>query len=337
MPAMSYIPAGCARFALNSLAAVFVISGCADAPSGGGGDNQQVGEDARIGSGDDLGPDDVGGSDGGAIDDLGGDGMAQQDAELPPVDDGVVDPDAAPPEPDAGPRPERLVASVLLTEIPQGESATAAVAVGAPVELNDEPGCVVVDVDPNAAPPARERDFDVGDVTVTGASGGDLVFARDGARLYVANRGVGDNVFDDGATLTASAPGGLHVDAFTLELAAPAQVRLGDPGFLEEHDRDDDLPVRWNAAGGTTVVVTVFPSGGDGSPERGNWVFCGAPDTGSFTVPAQQLSQVTPGAPFGVTAVVAVARTNVVTVDVGADLAVFAMSTTGGQAISLSR
>ena len=242
------------------------------------------------------------------------------------------------PDPDAGPiGPDRLVASIVLTEIPQVPSASADVNVGEPLEFNDQPGCVVVAVDPNAAPPAAPPDWDVGAVTVSGVNGADLLFQLGGDGQYRTNGNIPSDLFGNGAMMTATAAGGTNMGAFQLQIPAPAQVSVSSPGFLANHDRDADLNVRWNAAGATTVVITVFPSGGDGSPERGNWVFCGSADTGSFTVPGAQLSQISPGGGFGPTAVVGVARTNVVTAEVGAHQAVFAVSSTGGQAFALSR
>lgn len=337
MPAMQ-------RSVWMALASIAAFA-CADPPLDSGSTNVQLGDDARVGDGGSGGQDaagmgGVGGGMGGVGGGMGGEGGAATDVGIPPDgDDGVPDPDMrVGPDPDAGPiGPERLVASIVLTEIPQVPSSSADVNVGEPVQLNDQPGCVVVAVDPGAQPPAPPPDWDAGDVTVSGVNGADLVFSLGGDGQYRTGGRISDDLFGNGSMLTATAAGGANMGAFQIQIAAPAQVTVSSPGFLAQHDRDRDLSVRWNAGGATTVIVTVFPSSGDGSPERGNWVFCGSPDTGSFTVPAAQLSQISPGGGFGPTAVVGVARTNVVTAGVGAHQAVFAVSSTGGQAFALSR
>ena len=330
------------------LALAALGAGCADpAIKSSGGTMQVVGGDARVGQGG-VGGGGMGGVGGGGMGGVGGQGGVMPDAAgqggvggMPPDDDGgAPTPDMAlPPDPDAGvDRPPALVASIVLSEIPQADQGSADVNVGLPIEINQQPGCLVVNVDPNAAPPPAEPDFDAGPITVSGVRGGQLVYTLGADGQYRPAANPGRNIFDDNAPITASAAGGTQMGAFQLQVSAPSTVNVSSPGLLQSHSRNNDLNVRWNAAGGTAVVITVFPSEGDGTPERGNWVFCGTDDTGSFNVPAAQLSQVNPGGGFGATAVVGVARTNVVSMGVGAaDQAVLAISTSGGQGFALSR
>jgi hypothetical protein len=259
------------------------------------------------------------------------------EAGAPTPDDGVGPiPDAGAEDPDVGAMGGPLVATIALTEIPQANNGSAVVDVTAPVEFNQEPGCVVVQVDPNAPPAPSPVDGDAGAITVTGLNGGMLVFNRGADGQYAPAFAVGADVFPDGAPLHAEGAGGADMGAFAIDVNAPQGVSVSGPGRGEQVDPGDGLRVRWNPAGGTTVLVTISPADSNFSPKRGNWVFCGAADTGEFTVPAEQMRQLPSGGfPLGEETLVVVTRTMVTTTQVGPHQAVFAATTAGGQGIFL--
>lgn len=245
------------------------------------------------------------------------------DQDVPPVDMDVV-------------QPERLVAAVVLSETPQADLASAAVSVSEPIEIGGAPGCVVQNVNPDANDPVAPS-FDGGAITVSGlADGQPLVFGLSGA-AYQPDRAVPANLFADGAALVAEGSGGGAMGAFRIEFPAPNSVSLQSPANLATVDRGRDLNVRWNAGNGDTVLITVLPTDGPLStePERGNWIFCGADDTGSFTVPASALGQFPDGGFLGQSALIVVTRFTVRTTAVGPHEAVGTASTSAGAVISV--
>lgn len=255
--------------------------------------------------------------DGGVDPDTGVEGV---DAELDPPD-GAIEPGAP------------LVATILLTELPQegAESASASVNIGPPQPLDGEPGCIVTRVDPGAPAPAVAASADNGTLTITGTVGGPLIFDRDANGVYQPSRGVGTDVFSDAASLRVSSTGGAQMGGFEIDLVAPQRVSIQSPSNLGNYDKDRDLNASWNAAGGVSVLITVLPISLGGDPESGDWIFCGAPDTGSFTIPSAQMRQLRGGPILPGLVLIAVTRANAAEASVGDHSAVFVATTSYGQ------
>jgi len=278
--------------------------------------------------------------------------------------DGSVDPDAGPdsdgarrdaaepvdlgPLPDLGPvdpddRPDRLVAGVVLTRQPQGESGTATAAITEPVEVPAVEGCTVLEVDPNApAPPIRG--YHGGRLTVEGTGGGPLTFAPAGnvesGFDYVPDRGVDDGVFAPGAELTLTGEGGPHFEAFVMMIQAPDDVDMSRPSaFGDDQDVGEPLQVRWRPAESDTMLLTVFPVAPFSTdPEAGNWIFCAVAETGAFDVPPEFLGQIGGGGIAGRPVIVALTRTVVHAVPVGdGDQAVLSALVMQGGVVTLTR
>jgi hypothetical protein len=270
------------------------------------------------GTGGTVGP--VGGDPGGNVVPVGGEGGSG----------GVVE------------RPAALVAAIVLTETPQVPQSGLSVSVTEPVALPNSPGCSVVQVNPNAPAPAPAMGYDAGTITVGGVSGGPLTFnpQAGGAGITYAGPGVGDDLFSDGAMITAQAAGGPHMGAFSVQVQAPQSLNITQPRqqFGQTLDAGDALSVRWNAGGAESLLITVLPTDGlEFTPRAGSWVFCGVPDTGSFDIPAGTLNPVADGAGIlGQGALVTLTRTRVATTQVGTDQAVVTASTTQAVPVTFS-
>jgi hypothetical protein len=241
-------------------------------------------------------------------------------------------------------RPPVLVAAVVLTEQPQVPLATAAATVTPPGELPNQPGCTVVDVDPNAQA-APTPSYDAGVLRVSGAASAlEFVPSPDGAlgTRYQASPPPGDDVFADGAMLTASGAGGPQFPAFEVSVVAPNRVVVQAPRaqFGETNSVGEDLVVRWTPGQAESLLVTLLPAQlvPEVQPQRGKWVFCAASDaSGTVTIPADQVAAVgdDPDFPFGQGALVIVTRTRVGTTQVGPDSAAITASTSEGVPVTL--
>jgi hypothetical protein len=241
-------------------------------------------------------------------------------------------------------RPPVLVAAIVLAEQPQVPLASAAATVTAPGELPNQPGCTVVDVDPNAQA-APTPGYDAGVLRVSGAASAlEFVPSPDGAlgTRYQASPAPGDDVFADGAMLTASGAGGPQFPAFEVSVAAPNRVVVQEPraAFGETNSVGDDLVVRWTPGQSESLLVTLLPAQlvPEVQPQRGKWVFCAASDaSGTVTIPADQVAAVgdEPDFPFGQGALVIVTRTRVGTTQVGPDTAAITASTSEGVPVTL--
>lgn len=246
---------------------------------------------------------------------------------LPDPDEGVL------PDPDEGVVPPRLEGAVAtVTLVQQPEEGQITVAVTELVEPMPAPGdCQVVRVDPNDPPPVA-NDLDAGDITVEGARGGPFTFRRVG-RTYQADRPVPATLFGNGDTLRAQGAGPLPFD---LQVPAPAEVVVQSPGGFAMLPANADLTVRWNAGNAEAVLITVIPVGVGFEAAEGDWVFCGAADTGSFTVRGRDLERAAgagiPGLP---NALVAVTRIRTVSEDVGTSRAILTATTSNGSAVVL--
>lgn len=238
-------------------------------------------------------------------------------------------------------RPGALIAAVVLTETPQIPQATANASVTEPIDLPSSPGCTAVQVNPNAPPAAAARGYDAGAITVTGANA-NLVFqpsAGANGVTYTAG-GVPQDIFNDGAMLTAQAAGGPHLGAFSVQVQAPQSVNITEPRqqIGSTIDANGSVSVRWNAGNAESLLITVIPTDfPDYNPQAGTWVFCGVPDNGSFDIPAGTLGPVAAGADFlGQPALVTITRTKVGQTQVGPDRAVITASTTQAVPVALS-
>ena len=312
--------------------------GLAVVPTGGNGGAPATGGSAggTIGTGGTVGTGGAGGDSGGTVGPVGGTGGAgggsggDTGGAIGPVGGqggggagGVVE------------RPAALVAAIVLTETPQVPQGTANASLTEPVELPSAPGCTAVQVDPGAQGGAPARGYDAGAITVSGLNGGNLVFqpsAGPNGTTYGLPGAVPSDLFADGAMLTAQSAGGPHLGAFSIQVAAPQAVNITEPRqqLGETHDAGDALSVRWNAGGAESLLITVLPADfPDYNPQRGTWVFCGVPDTGSFEIPAGTLTHVADNADFlGQPALVTITRTRVTVAAVGADQALITASTT---------
>lgn len=246
----------------------------------------------------------------------------------PPRDGGIVRMDQNMPPPPGDP----LAATVVITEQPQADSSSINALVTRVQEIADAPGCQVVNVDPNAMPPA-EPSFDAGNITVNGPNGGPYTLTHTPGGQYSAPNTPSD-LFNDGTMFSVSAAGGANVGAFQVSLAAPAQVRLSQPPefSFEPHPSNRDLPIVWTGGQSEVFVITVFPvnSQFDLTPRAGNWVICAVPDSGNTTVPGAQLSQIGGGQ-----VLVTVTRTRISSTSVAQHEAFLTASTTTGALVSL--
>jgi hypothetical protein len=81
-----------------------------------------------------------------------------------------------------------------------------------------------------------------------------------------------------------------------LRLDAPISVGASAPAELvaklPDHVSRAGTTITWDAAGGEEIVIRLDP---DTSGFRTEDVYCVAADTGSFTIPAEQLAQLSPG------------------------------------------
>jgi hypothetical protein len=292
-----------------------VVGGSGGGVGGAGGAGGAGGVGGTGGSGGTAG---AGGVGGGELPDQG----LPRDAE--PVDMAEVEDDAAVPM-------DPVVLSVVLTEQPQAETASADVSVVAPSEIPNMPGCVVEFVDPDQAAPPPPASYDGGTVTVSGLVDGQLAFDLQGAR-YQPSAGIGDDLFRDGAAIHVSGAGGPAIGAFELDVTAPNEVDIRSPNNLETKRRADGLSVQWRAEGAQSILLTLFPVAPFSvDAVAGNWVFCGADDAGQFDVPAEVMQQLPAGG-----ALVAVTRFAVQTAPVGESTAAVTLSTSSGVAINLN-
>jgi len=334
------------RYGLENvvLAALFgLVAGCADpapATEGAGAAGGPGGAPADSGAplgGDPAGP--VGGAaSGGEPTGPVGGAPAERDATVDPTVDGATHRlDAA-----VTPRPEALVAAVVLTEQPQVPAATVSARVTAAGELPNQSGCVAVQFDPSA-PTAPAQGFDAGPIALSGTRDAlqlTPAVGADGVDYTVGGR-VPDDLFDDGAQLVATAQGGAHLGGFEVEVSAPRSVNVRSPraGFGAQQSVDDDLVVEWAPGESESLLVTLLPAQLIPSvePQAGQWVFCSVPDAaGTVTIPAAQVEAVgdNPGV-FGQGALLVVTRTRVGTTRLGSDTAAITASTSQGVPVTL--
>ena len=258
----------------------------------------------------------------------------------PPTPDRGVDPpprDAEVPEPDQGidpPDPPLEGAIATVTVIQQPQVPEADISVGVTRFVEPMPGvgdCQVVQVDPDR-PPAAADQLAAGPITVDGVRGGPFVFSHDG-RGYQTDRGIPSELFGNGDTIRASAGGALP---FNLAVAAPAAVNIQSPGQLASVAGDEDLTIRWNAGQGDAVLITVFPTRPlSVDAQEGDWIFCGAMDTGSFTIRGSDLRRTRGVSPLGQGALIAVTRTRSATAQAGTSQAVLTATTSYGVVVTL--
>ncbi|MEZ4471383.1 MAG: hypothetical protein R3F60_11405 [bacterium] len=250
----------------------------------------------------------------------------------PPVDARVPDPD-----PDQGVDPpdpplEGAIATVTVVQQPQVPEASISVGVTRFVEPMPGAGdCQVVHVNPDR-PPAEPAQLVAGPITVDGVRGGPFVFEH-GGQGYQTDRAIPSELFSNGATIRASAGGALPFD---LAVSAPAEVSVQSPGQLASVAGDADLTVRWNAAQGDAVLITVFPTRPlSVDAQEGEWIFCGAADTGSFTLRGADLRRTRGVSPIGQGALIAVTRTRSATARAGSSQAVLTATTSYGVVVTL--
>lgn len=262
--------------------------------------------------------------------------VAQPEPEPAPQPVAQPEPEPQPvaqPEPEPEPVPEGLVASVVLTEQPQVPGASLEAVVQLPVELPQEPGCSVSRVDPDDPPPPLAQQFDIGPLTVDGVTGGPYALAFNGQRYPTP--GVPDDLFRNGGTITLRGGDGAW-PPFELSLPTPDEVRVSEPGQLDTVPNNADLEIRWNAGAGEVVIITLFPTEPFSvDPARGDWIVCGAPDSGSFTISGADLSRLMGNNPFGQGVLVAVTRTRTTSQAVGTGTAVLTATTSFGVPITL--
>lgn len=248
----------------------------------------------------------------------------------PDPDGGLADPDEGPqPDPDAAVVPllEGAAATITIVEQPQVDVAEISVAVTAYQEPMPGGGsCQVVRVNPND-PPAPVPALAAGPITVEGLDGGPYTFTLQGGS-YRANRGFPSDVFGDRAPIRATAGGALPFD---IQITAPDEVSVSSPFTFGSLDTGSGSTIRWNAAGGDAVLITVFPTNVSFQPTTGNWIFCGGPDNGSFNLAAADLQQV--GA--GRQALVAVTRTRSRTQLIGSSRVILTATTSFGVPVTL--
>lgn len=323
--------------------AASLVAGCATAPPEG--DNDGGPEFFEFG----RGPLPQGGAGGQVLPPPGGDGTGGSEpvggaqplggsmgGGLSPADMGAgVDPDSGP----SVPRPAALIATIVLAEQPQVPSGSAIVSVTEPSPLPNVPGCSVVRVNPNAPPQAAGKGHDAGPITVTGARS-PLVFRPIGDPVggyqYSPEVAPGSDLFDDGAQLLASSPGGSQMGPFQVMVAAPARVRIDGPtlGFGETLSNRDPVSVRWGASQSESLLITLFPaqfSVDSLEPLEGNWIFCGVPDTGSYEVPGNLIEQMAPEPDlFGQGALLLITRSRFTQTMMGTDSTVLVATTSEG-------
>lgn len=253
----------------------------------------------------------------------------EPDAQPEPGPDAQPEPE---PEPQPEPPPDGFVISVVLTEQPQVPQATLNALVQLAEELPQGDGCTVSRVDPGDPAPPIAPQFDVGPLTVGGVNAGSytLEFAGDRYR----DPATPDDLFRDGAALTLSAPAGA-LPAFEVGIAAPAEVRVSQPSQLQAVDGRGDLDLRWTAGDGDIMIISVFPTEPFSvDPDEGNWIFCGVPDTGSFTIAGDDLAQLSNNLGFGSGALVAITRTKSTSQAVGGGTAALTATSSFGVAIT---
>ncbi|MEZ4463655.1 MAG: hypothetical protein R3F43_03830 [bacterium] len=198
----------------------------------------------------------------------------------PPVDARVPDPD-----PDQGVDPpdpplEGAIATVTVVQQPQVPEASISVGVTRFVEPMPGAGdCQVVHVNPDR-PPAEPAQLVAGPITVDGVRGGPFVFEH-GGQGYQTDRAIPSELFSNGATIRASA-GGPALRSGRERAGRgvgpePRAARLGGG-----RRRSDGALERGAGRRGADHRVP------DAAPLRGcpggEWIFCGAADTGSFTL-----------------------------------------------------
>ena len=243
------------------------------------------------------------------------------------------------PEPSAQPEPEPLepppdgfVISAVLTEQPQVPQSTISVVVQLAEELPQGANCAVSRVDPDDPAPRLPPQYDVGPLTIGGVNAGSytLEFAGDRYRDPAAP----EDLFRDGAALTLSAAANA-LPAFEIGVTAPAEVQITQPSQLDSVDGRADLDLRWRAGDGDIMLITLFPTQPFSvDPAEGNWIVCGVPDTGSFTINGADLAQLSNNVGFGSGALVAVTRTKTASQPVGAGTAALTATTSFGVAIT---
>jgi hypothetical protein len=237
------------------------------------------------------------------------------------------------PEPEPGPGPEGLLATVVVTTQPQVPAASLDVLVQLPAELPQGEGCGVVAVDPDDPPPPLAEQFDAGTITIDGLRGGPYMANFAGDRYQVP--AINDGGFAGGAQLTARSTGGV-LPAFDLSLVAPSDVRVSEPAQLDTVNARDDLTIRWNAGDGDAMIITLFPTEPFSvDPAEGNWIFCGAPDTGSFTISGDDVRQLVGNNPLGQGVLIAVTRTKSVMQPAGTGDAMLTATTSFGVPITV--
>lgn len=244
-------------------------------------------------------------------------------------------PEPEAPEPEAPePAPDGTVATVVVTAQPQVPSASLDVLVQLPAELPQGEGCGVVAVDPDDPPAPLAEQFDAGAITIDGLAGGPYTANFAGDRYQVP--AIDNGGFAGGAQLSATSTGGA-LPAFDLSLAAPTDVQVSAPSQLATVDNGEDLTIQWNAGDGDAMIITLFPTEPFSvDPAEGEWIFCGAPDTGSFTVSGDDIARLVTGInPLGQGVLIAVTRTKSVTQPAGTGSAMLTATTSFGVPITV--
>lgn len=144
--------------------------------------------------------------------------------------------------------------------------------------------------------------FDAGQITV-GVS--DTSYTLDYVGdTYVSNAPEEQiEFFNAGDSITMTAAGGLEVDAFSMNLVAPADPTITAPvwGAFDGGSRDEPLPLVWTGNGGTSFVISIIPV--EVFPEPGvadgNAITCTVEDNGSYTVPVEALQYLPEGGGMG--------------------------------------
>jgi hypothetical protein len=130
--------------------------------------------------------------------------------------------------------------------------------------------------------------LDAGTITITGTHDPHEL-QRDTINGQYWSGALPPELFDAGATITASAAGGADFAAFSLSARAPDPI---DADITRPLDLPlaDDFDVHWTSAGDTSVRLSLVASnGGHGLPYDAI-IECVSPDDGTITVPGAFLS-----------------------------------------------
>jgi len=127
------------------------------------------------------------------------------------------------------------------------------------------------------------RLLDAGAITVTGTSA-PLTFMHDEINGRYYPGAVPVDLFEPGATITASAEGGPDLAAFALSTTAPAALETSVPSPLPL-SHADDVELRWTPASDGAVMLRISSANTSHGVPYAAIIECASPDDGLITVP----------------------------------------------------